>query len=126
MAPSSTPWLHDWNKGCPGLYLCFQIPSAHRLSRREGLRPQWREAARHSARDDGPIGARVASADPVPVSVGATLPLSTNAFSAYATAAALAYPDRAAAARSSRSPAPSPAETVLGQANVGRPWHRRW
>ncbi len=120
MAPSSTLWLYEWNKGVLLVYLYFQIPLMLIvfLPAVEGLKPQWREATETLGGTTWTYWRRVAMPILFPSFVGATLLLFTNAFSAYATAAALV--SQAQPLVPLQIAGTFTSETVLGQANVGK------
>lgn len=120
MAPSSTLWLYEWNKGVLLVYLYFQIPLMLIvfLPAVEGLRPQWREATETLGGTTWTYWRRVAMPILFPSFVGATLLLFTNAFSAYATAAALV--SQAQPLVPLQIAGTFTSETVLGQANIGK------
>jgi putative spermidine/putrescine transport system permease protein len=128
-----TVWLRDrgvdlfaggaWIFELPGLalvYTYFQIPLMVIvfLPALDGLKPQWREAARSLGGTSWTYWRRVAGPVLAPAFLGSMLLLFANAFSAYATAAALVSQGAPIVPLQIRALQTS--EVILGQQNLGR------
>ncbi len=112
-------WLFE----LPGLmlvYTYFQIPLMVIvfLPALDGLKPQWREAARSLGGTSWTYWRRVAGPVLAPAFLGSMLLLFANAFSAYATAAALVSQGAPIVPLQIRALQTS--EVILGQQNLGR------
>lgn len=112
-----------WIFELPGLvlvYTYFQIPLMVIvfLPALDGLKPQWREAARSLGGSAWTFWRRVAGPVLAPAFFGSMLLLFANAFSAYATAAALVSQGSPIVPLQIRSLQTS--EVVLGQQNLAR------
>jgi putative spermidine/putrescine transport system permease protein len=128
-----TVWLRElgwdifaggaWIFELPGLalvYTYFQIPLMVLvfLPALDGLKPQWREAARSLGGTSWTYWRRVAGPVLAPAFLGSMLLLFANAFSAYATAAALVSQGSPIVPLQIRNLQTS--EVILGQQNLGR------
>jgi len=112
-----------WIFELPGLvlvYTYFQIPLMVIvfLPALDGLKPQWREAARNLGGSAWTYWRRVAGPVLAPAFFGSMLLLFANAFSAYATAAALVSQGAPIVPLQIRNLQTS--EVLLGQQNLGR------
>ena len=112
-----------WIFELPGLvlvYTYFQVPLMVIvfLPALDGLKPQWREAARSLGGSSWTFWRRVAGPVLAPAFFGSMLLLFANAFSAYATAAALVSQGSPIVPLQIRNVQTS--EVVLGQQNLGR------
>ena len=112
-----------WIFELPGLvlvYTYFQVPLMVIvfLPALDGLKPQWREAARSLGGSSWTYWRRVAGPVLAPAFFGSMLLLFANAFSAYATAAALVSQGSPIVPLQIRNLQTS--EVLLGQQNLGR------
>ena len=116
---TSSTWLFSL-RGLVLVYAYFQIPLMVIvfLPALDGLKPQWREAARSLGGTSWTYWRRVAGPVLAPAFLGSTLLLFANAFSAYATAAALVSQGAPIAPLQIRALQTS--EVILGQQNLGR------
>ena len=112
-------WIFELS-GLALVYTYFQIPLMVIvfLPALDGLKPQWREAARSLGGTSWTYWRRVAGPVLAPAFLGSMLLLFANAFSAYATAAALVSQGAPIAPLQIRALQTS--EVILGQQNLGR------
>jgi putative spermidine/putrescine transport system permease protein len=112
-------WIFELS-GLALVYTYFQIPLMVIvfLPALDGLKPQWREAARSLGGTSWTYWRRVAGPVLAPAFLGSTLLLFANAFSAYATAAALVSQGAPIVPLQIRALQTS--EVILGQQNLGR------
>ena len=112
-------WIFELS-GLALVYTYFQVPLMVIvfLPALDGLKPQWREAARSLGGTSWTYWRRVAGPVLAPAFLGSTLLLFANAFSAYATAAALVSQGAPIAPLQIRALQTS--EVLLGQQNLGR------
>ena len=112
-------WIFELS-GLALVYTYFQIPLMVIvfLPALDGLKPQWREAARSLGGTGWTYWRRVAGPVLAPAFLGSMLLLFANAFSAYATAAALVSQGAPIAPLQIRALQTS--EVILGQQNLGR------
>jgi putative spermidine/putrescine transport system permease protein len=117
--PAGGAWIFE----LPGLvlvYTYFQVPLMVIvfLPALDGLKPQWREAARSLGGSAWTYWRRVAGPVLLPAFLGSVLLLFANAFSAYATAAALVSQGAPIVPLQIRNLQTS--EVLLGQQNLAR------
>ena len=112
-------WIFELS-GLALVYTYFQIPLMVIvfLPALDGLKPQWREAARSLGGTSWTYWRRVAGPVLAPAFLGSMLLLFANAFSAYATAAALVSQGAPIVPLQIRALQTS--EVILGQQNLGR------
>jgi putative spermidine/putrescine transport system permease protein len=112
-------WIFELS-GLALVYTYFQVPLMVIvfLPALDGLKPQWREAARSLGGTSWTYWRRVAGPVLAPAFLGSTLLLFANAFSAYATAAALVSQGAPIAPLQIRALQTS--EVILGQQNLAR------
>ena len=112
-------WIFELS-GLALVYTYFQVPLMVIvfLPALDGLKPQWREAARSLGGTSWTYWRRVAGPVLAPAFLGSTLLLFANAFSAYATAAALVSQGAPIAPLQIRALQTS--EVIIGQQNLGR------
>ena len=112
-------WIFELS-GLALVYTYFQIPLMVIvfLPALDGLKPQWREAARSLGGTSWTYWRRVAGPVLAPAFLGSMLLLFANAFSAYATAAALVSQGSPIVPLQIRNLQTS--EVILGQQNLGR------